>query len=115
MFSRNLPASFSTSVFRGKRRLKGESPPGASPPGKIQKQPFPAIFWCFHAENREKKEKRKRKKEGGGERKNKKKRGKREKKGRKEGRKSRTLIGKASVMYSLTLILAIYWTPGPVD
>ena len=65
MFSRNLPPSFSTSGFRGKRGLKGESPPGASPPGKIQKQPFPAIFWCFHAkiERKRRKEREKRKEE----------------------------------------------------
>ena len=61
LFSRNASPSFSTSGFRGERALKGESRPGASHAGKIQKQPFPAIFWCFHEENREKKEKRKRK------------------------------------------------------
>ena len=83
LFSRNASPSFSTSGFRGERALKGESRPGASHAGKIQKQPFPAIVWCFHEENREKKEKRDRKKEGGGERKIR----KREERGKQKGRK----------------------------
>ena len=39
LFSRNASPSFSTSGFRGERALKGESRPGASHAGKIQKQP----------------------------------------------------------------------------